>query len=127
IREVAYAGLSKSARAEHHRRFAEWLRERASDDLLEIRAYHLDHAAALLAELDGAPPAELAAEAAEALTTAGRRAIARESFGSSRKLLLRAVELEPSLRRRYLAARAAWRSNGWATVAVEMERVRNEA
>ena len=29
IREVAYAGLSKSARANHHARFAEWLRERA--------------------------------------------------------------------------------------------------
>jgi class 3 adenylate cyclase/tetratricopeptide (TPR) repeat protein len=127
IREVAYAGLSKSGRAEHHRRFAEWLRERASDDLLEIRAYHLDHAAALLAELDGAAPQELAAEAAEALTAAGRRAIAREAFASARKLLSRAIELEPTLRRRYLAARAAWRLNDWATVAVEMERVRNEA
>ena len=54
IREVAYAGLTKSARAEHHARFAEWLKERAGDELLEIRAYHLDHAASLLAELDGA-------------------------------------------------------------------------
>src|SRR5690348_14805660 len=52
IREVAYSGLSKSARADLHKRFAHWLRERAGDELLEIRAYHLDQAAALLAELD---------------------------------------------------------------------------
>ncbi|HUH22411.1 MAG TPA: AAA family ATPase, partial [Gaiellaceae bacterium] len=47
IREVAYGGLSKSARAEHHRRFAEWLKERAGEELLEIRAFHLDRATAL--------------------------------------------------------------------------------
>src|SRR5207253_8730552 len=55
IREVAYGGLSKSGRAEYHTRFAEWLRERADKELLEIRAYHLDHACALYAELDGHP------------------------------------------------------------------------
>ena len=109
IREVAYAGLTKGDRAELHARFAEWLQERAGDELLEIRAYHLDHAAQLLAELDGRRPAELAAEAAAALEEAGRRALARESNRSGRKLLLRAVELEPTLERRYQAARAAWR------------------
>ncbi|MBA3364988.1 MAG: AAA family ATPase, partial [Actinobacteria bacterium] len=57
IRDVAYAGISKFARAEHHRRFAEWLRERAGEELLEIRATHLDRATTLLAELDGAAPA----------------------------------------------------------------------
>jgi len=41
IRDVAYASLTKSARAKHHARFAEWLRERAGDELLEIRAHHL--------------------------------------------------------------------------------------
>jgi len=55
--------------------------------------FHLDQAARLLAELDGAAPAELREEAAEALTKAGRRALSRESFRSARKLLLRAVEL----------------------------------
>src|SRR6266498_1182682 len=43
IREVAYAGLSKSDRAEHHAGFAAWLKERAGEELLEIRALHLDH------------------------------------------------------------------------------------
>src|SRR5829696_3858420 len=68
IREVAYSGLSKSDRAEHHARFAEWLKEHAGEELLEIRAFHLDRATGLLAELDGAAPVELQREAAEALT-----------------------------------------------------------
>ena len=60
IREVAYSGLSKSSRADLHHAFATWLGERAGDELLEIRAFHLDQAARLLEELDGAAPAELA-------------------------------------------------------------------
>ena len=48
------------------------------DELLEIRAFHLDQAARLLAELDGAAPPELREEAAQALDE-GRppRAVAR--------------------------------------------------
>ena len=45
--------------------------------------------------------------AAKALESAGKRALARESNLSARKLLVRAVELEPTLRRRFYAARAA--------------------
>jgi class 3 adenylate cyclase/ATP/maltotriose-dependent transcriptional regulator MalT len=127
IREVAYSGLSKSARADLHARFAGWLRERAGEELLEIRAYHLDQAAALIAELDGEAPAELAHEAAEALETAGRRSLAREANRSARKQLLRALELEPTLERRYQAARAAWRLGDMPVVSKEMERVRTEA
>ena len=127
IREVAYSGLSKSARADHHRRFAGWLRERAGDELLEIRAYHLDQACALLGELEGEPPEELASEAAAALEDAGRRALARESNRSARSLLVRAVELEPTLERRFRAARAALRLSDLPAVAVEMELVREAA
>jgi class 3 adenylate cyclase/tetratricopeptide (TPR) repeat protein len=127
IREVAYGGLAKQARAQQHARFAEWIKERAGEELLEIRAHHLDHAAALLAELDGAPPAELASEAAEALTGAGKRALAREQYKSARRQLVRAVELEPTLRRRYYAARAAWRLGDLIAVSVEMEKVRAQA
>ena len=107
IREVAYGGLAKASRAEHHLRFAEWLSERAGEELLEIRAYHLDHASLLLTELDGAPPADLAASAAEVLEEAGRRALAREANRAARHLLLRAVELGPTRERRGVAARAA--------------------
>jgi class 3 adenylate cyclase/tetratricopeptide (TPR) repeat protein len=123
IREVAYGGLSKSERAEHHMRFAAWLRERAGDELIEVRAYHLDHAATLLAELEGAPPEELASEAAEVLEEAGRRALAREGFRTARELLVRAVEIEPTLQRRWLAGRAALRLNDWPAVAGEMKAV----
>ena len=101
--------------------------ERAGDELLEIRAHHLDHAASLLAELDGAPPADLAREAAVTLEEAGRRALAREANQAARHLFLRAVELEPSLHRRYMAAKAAWRLDDLPAVAREMEAVREES
>jgi len=127
IREVAYAGLSKSARADLHRAYAGWLAARAGAELLEIRAFHLDQAARLLGELDGAVPPALAEEAAAALTDAGRRALSREAFRSARKLLLRAVELVPTLERRYHAARAAWRLADFGALAVELERVRVDA
>jgi predicted ATPase/class 3 adenylate cyclase len=127
IREVAYAALAKEARAVLHRRFAGWLRERAGEELLEIRAYHLDQAATLVAELDGAPSADLAAEAAGALHKAGKRALAREANRTARKLLLRAVELEPTLERRYHAAKAAWLMSDYPTLAREMEKLREAA
>ena len=127
IREVAYAGLAKSTRADHHRAFAGWLGERAGHELLEIRAFHLDQAALLLAELDGAAPADLREEAAAALSQAGRRALSREAFRSARKLLLRAVELAPTLERRYFAGRAAWRLADMPAVLVEMEEVATAA
>ena len=127
IREVAYGGLAKASRAEHHLRFADWLHERAGDELLEIRAFHLDHASALLAELDGAPPADLAARAAQVLEQAGRRALSREAFRGARHLLLRSVELEPTLERRWFAARAAARMGDWLAVPPEMAAVRDAA
>jgi len=127
IREVAYGGLTKAERAQLHASFAGWLHERAGDELLEIRAYHLDHATQLLVELDGFAPAELAREAAAALEEAGRRALAREANRSARKLLLRAVELEPTLERRYHAARAAWRMSDLPAVSVEMRQVLDAA
>jgi class 3 adenylate cyclase/tetratricopeptide (TPR) repeat protein len=123
IREVAYSGLSKSARAEHHARFAGWLKERAGEELLEIRAFHLDRATALLAELEGSAPLELQREAADALTEAGLRAFAREANRTGRQHFLRALELEPTLRRRYLAARAADRLSDLPAVSREMEEV----
>jgi class 3 adenylate cyclase/tetratricopeptide (TPR) repeat protein len=127
IREVAYGGLAKASRAEYHLRFADWLSERAGDELLEIRAFHLDHASALLAELDGAPPADLASTAADVLEEAGRRALAREAYRAARHLLLRAVELGPTLERRWFAARAAFRLGDFIAVQPEMERVRAAA
>jgi class 3 adenylate cyclase/tetratricopeptide (TPR) repeat protein len=127
IREVAYTSLAKLARAHHHARFAEWLGERPGEELLEIRAYHLDRAVDFLTELEGAPPEELANETAAALVKAARRAMAREAYATARKLASRSLELRPSLSARYLAARAAWRLADLATVEVEMRKVREEA
>jgi Tfp pilus assembly protein PilF len=127
IREVAYTGLAKLARAQHHARFADWLSERQGDELLEIRAYHLDQAVELLTELEGAPPERLAEDAAGALVKAAKRATAREAYANARKLALRALELRPSLVARYVAARAAWRLSDFATVESEMAKVRAEA
>ena len=127
IKEVAYAGLAKSSRADLHRRFAAWLHGRVGEELTEIRGYHLDQACRMLAELDGAPPADLASETAAVLESAGRRALAREANASARKLLLRSVELEPTLWRRYNAARAAWRLSNFAATYAEMEAIRADA
>ena len=125
--EIAYSGLTKSARAELHAAFADWLHERGVEELVEIRAYHLDRATTLLTELDGAAPPKLGREAAAALEAAGLRGLAREANRPARKLLRRAVELEPTLERRYHAARAAWRLDDIPAVTVEMERVRADA
>ncbi len=127
IREVAYTGLAKLARAQFHARFAEWLAERTGEELVEIRAYHLDQSVEFLTELEGAPPEELAQETAAALVKAAKRAIAREAYANARALGLRALELRPTLSARYVAARAAWRLQDFATIQVEMPKVREQA
>ena len=127
IREVAYAGITKADRAHLHRSFAVWMKARAADELIEIRAYHLDQAALLYEELDGTVPTGLAAEAAATLHRAGRRALAREANRPGRTLLRRAVELEPTLERRHDAARAAWRLGELPLVSDEMSHVRELA
>ena len=113
----------RASRAELHQQVADWLHTVAGDELVEIRAYHLDHAATLLEELDGEAPAELATRAAGALEKAGRRALAQEANQAARRLFVRSVELEPTLQRRFLAARAARRLADLPAQAVEMERV----
>ena len=85
--------MAKLARAQYHARFAEWLAERTGEELVEIRAYHLDQAVEFLTELEGAPPEELAQETAAALVKAAKRAIAREAYANARTLGLRALEL----------------------------------
>ena len=127
IAEVAYGGLSKATRAELHAAFAQWLHDRAGDELLEIRAFHLDRAVALHEELQGRAPEELRVAAADALEGAGRRALTREAFQTARTQFVRSVELEPTLRRRYLGAHAAWRLLDMQAVTVEMEQVAAEA
>src|SRR6478752_1623789 len=141
IREVAYAGLSKGSRADLHMHFAEWLRERAGEELVEIRAFHLDQATRLLAELDGSAPPELAEAAGErrlqgrALTALGEAVLnQRADATAARELIERAVEVladeEPEIR--FEAFRAAtlvatWLADDeafehWAKLALEAAR-----
>ncbi len=121
IRDVAYGGMSKAERAEEHQAFAAWVDEKARDELAGIRAYHLDQAVRLLAELGGDVSEDLTRTTAGALEDAGRRALQRGAFVSARRTLLRAVELEASPDRRYLAAHAAWRLSDVPTVRAEAE------
>jgi class 3 adenylate cyclase/tetratricopeptide (TPR) repeat protein len=127
IREVAYGTLTKAHRADDHTTHAAWVAERAPDELADIRAYHLDHAATLVAELEGSAPPELVSSAAAALDGAGRRALRRGSFAHARSLLTRAVELEPAVNRRYFAAMAAARLSDVATARDEARVVLEEA
>jgi class 3 adenylate cyclase/tetratricopeptide (TPR) repeat protein len=126
IREVAHATVSKAERAEDHRRVAEWVAERAPDELADIYAHHLDRAAALTAEL-GPVPGDLAHDAAAALEAAGRRSLRRSSFATARTQFLRAIELEPTLRRRYFAAAAAWSLSDVQCARTDAELVLEEA
>ena len=70
-----------------------------------------------------APEVPCGALARVALEEAGRRALAREANATARKLLVRAVELEPTLERRFQAARAAWRMSEFPVVSPEMQEV----
>jgi len=127
IREVAYGSISKAQRADDHRRFAEWVGKTTSGEFAEIRAHHLERATALIAELEGVVPDDLARESAAALEEAGHRALQRESFPTARRMLLRASELEPTLMRRYLSARAAFRMADFDAATEELSRVRADA
>jgi predicted ATPase/class 3 adenylate cyclase len=102
IRDAAYQGLLKRARATLHERFADWgeqiNRERGRQaEYEEILGYHLEQAHEYLAELG--PLDEhgrtLGSRAAAHLTSAGRRAFARADMAAAANLLRRATALLP--------------------------------
>jgi class 3 adenylate cyclase/tetratricopeptide (TPR) repeat protein len=99
IRDAAYEGLPKSARAELHERFADWLAERAEDliEYDEIAGYHLEQAYRYRVELgllDDAT-AQLAERASDRLGAAGDRALTRNDISAAITLLHRSLELLP--------------------------------
>src|SRR5262245_11904442 len=96
IRDAAYEALPKAVRADLHARFADWLEENGTAvvELDELVGYHLEQTVLYRREL-GREEGELAVEARERLTTAGRRALARLDFRSAR-ILERAAALTPS-------------------------------
>ena len=98
IRDAAYAGTTKEARAHLHERFADWLERRAADQLTEfeeIIGYHLEQAHRYRRDLGlaGDPDGLLAARAAERLASAGERALARVDIPAAIGLLTRATVL----------------------------------
>jgi class 3 adenylate cyclase/tetratricopeptide (TPR) repeat protein len=95
IRDAAYDGMPKAARAALHERLADLL-ERAErhSELEEIVGYHLEQAYRLQGDL-GVVDAELGVRAGERLATAGRRALARGDARAAVNLLGRAAALFP--------------------------------
>jgi class 3 adenylate cyclase/predicted ATPase len=99
IRDAAYEGLSKAARASLHARFAGWLEERGRllVELDELVGYHLEQAFRYQEQL-GEPDSGLAERAGERLAVAGRRALSRGDDRAAASLLERALELTRAIR-----------------------------
>jgi class 3 adenylate cyclase/tetratricopeptide (TPR) repeat protein len=96
IRDAAYAGLPKLARAELHERAARSISDSAGElEVDEIAGYHLAQAAGALVDLDPLDEriASLAAEAAARLASGARRALARGDRHATAALLERTVSL----------------------------------
>ncbi|HEU4451363.1 MAG TPA: adenylate/guanylate cyclase domain-containing protein [Gaiellaceae bacterium] len=102
VRDAAYLGILKRARATLHERFVVWadrvnrLRDRESE-YEEILGYHLEQAHRYLTELGPLDDhgRSLGTRAAERLSAPGRRAFARGDMPAAANLLRRAATLLP--------------------------------
>jgi class 3 adenylate cyclase/tetratricopeptide (TPR) repeat protein len=109
VRDAAYQGILKRARATLHQRFVDWadrvnrLRDRESE-FEEILGYHLEQAHGYLSELGPLDDhgRSLGVLAAERLSPPGRRAFARGDMSAAANLLRRAAMLLPTNDRRRL-------------------------
>jgi class 3 adenylate cyclase/tetratricopeptide (TPR) repeat protein len=102
VRDAAYQGILKRARATFHERFVDWAervnRERdRGTEFEEILGYHLEQAYHYLSELGPLDDhgLELGQRGSGRLSTAGRRAFARGDMAAAANLLRRACELLP--------------------------------
>ena len=98
VQDASYQAIPKERRAELHARFAGWIEGRAGDRTLEFEeviGYHLEQAYRYRTELGliGADTDRVGARAAERLSRAGRRALARGDVDAAVSLLERACEL----------------------------------
>jgi class 3 adenylate cyclase/tetratricopeptide (TPR) repeat protein len=100
IRDTAYEGILKRARASYHEQFVEWadsVNREGATEYEEILGYHLEQAHRYLSEL--APldlhARALALDGARRLAAAGRRAFARGDVPAAVNLLGRACALLP--------------------------------
>jgi hypothetical protein len=98
VRDVAYGQLPRAARADKHRRAAEWL-EALSPDRVEDRAELLAHhwqAALQFARTAGQETVALAERARLALRDAGDRALDLNAFAAAARWYTAALELWPA-------------------------------
>jgi class 3 adenylate cyclase/tetratricopeptide (TPR) repeat protein len=131
IRDAAYDGLPKAARAELHERFAAWLETHGTDlvELDEILGYHFEQAYNYRSELGlaGEDTEVLARAAFERLAAAGERAFARFDDSGAVTLLGRALRLLPPGDRPMeivvMLARGRFHVGGLATALAELEEV----
>ena len=95
IRDAAYDGLPKSARADLHERFALWLDERGPDlvELDEVVGYHLEQSCRYRDELGLPQEAAIRTAAHRRLAAAAGKAAARGDYPASATLLERALKL----------------------------------
>jgi class 3 adenylate cyclase/tetratricopeptide (TPR) repeat protein len=98
IRDAAYNGLLKRARADFHERFVAWaeelnLRQGRGQEFEEIQGYHLEQAHRYLTELGMLDDHArlVGTRASEKLASAGRRAMARGDMPAAADLLRRAA------------------------------------
>ena len=100
IRDAAYDGLPKAARAELHERFAVWLEVHGADliELDEILGYHLEQAHRYRVELGvaGEETDDLARRAVEPLAAAAERAALRDDAAAAVVLYQRTIALAPA-------------------------------
>jgi class 3 adenylate cyclase/Flp pilus assembly protein TadD len=103
IRDAAYNGLLKRARAEFHERFVDWAevineRQGRSQEFEEIQGYHLEQAYRYLSELGTVDDhaRALGERAATKLASAGRRAFGRGDNHAAVNLLRRASDTLPA-------------------------------
>ena len=98
VRDAAYESTPKRARAELHEDFASWLERKAGDRVVEfeeILGYHLEQSFRYRAELGPVddPTRAVAFRAAQRLSAAGGRALARWDVSAAVNMLSRAVDL----------------------------------
>jgi predicted ATPase/class 3 adenylate cyclase len=95
IRDVAYAQLPKSRRAQLHVRFGEWVENlpRAAEELLEIVAWHLEQACRLAREVARPPIEPPVIPAADALAAAAQRAGQRDGLREAERYYARALDV----------------------------------
>jgi tetratricopeptide (TPR) repeat protein len=95
VRDAAYAQIPRAARAEKHRRAAEWLEGLGRpDEHAEMLAHHYTSAFEL-ARAAGAVEGDLPDRARHALERAGDRAVALNAYAAATRYYERALELSP--------------------------------